>query len=274
MSAQQEQRRLTAPDIRARKGGEPIVSLTSYHAHTARLVDQFCDVILVGDSLGMVMHGLETTVPVTLEMMILQGHAVIRGSKQALVVVDMPFGSYEASKEQAFASAARVMKETGCGAVKLEGGRRMAETIGFLVERGVPVMGHIGLTPQSINTIGSFRAQGREESDWEPILADARAVADAGAFSMVIEAVAEPLARRITGEVAIPTIGIGASAACDGQILVLEDMLGLSPRVPKFVRRYGDLGPGIEAAIRSYAADVRSRAFPGPENVYAMRVKR
>src|SRR5438445_1686964 len=273
MSVQEEIKRLTAPDIRARKGGEPIVVLTSYHAHTARLVDKYCDVILVGDSLGMVMHGLETTVPVTLEMMILQGHAVMRGSKRALVVIDMPFGSYEASKEQAFLSAARVMKETGCGAIKVEGGRRLAETIAFLAERGVPVMGHVGLTPQSINTIGSFRAQGRDEKDWGPIEDDAKAVADAGAFSLVIEAVAEPLARRITGQVAIPTIGIGASPACDGQILVLEDMLGLSPRVPKFVKRYGDLGPGIEAAIQGYAKDVRARAFPGPEHVYPMRPK-
>jgi len=273
MSTQQEIRRLTAPDIRARKGGEPVVSLTSYHAHTARLVDRFCDVILVGDSLGMVMHGFETTVPVTLDMMILQGHAVMRGSRQALVVVDMPFGSYEASKEQAFTSCARVLKETLCGAVKLEGGRRMAETIAFLVERGIPVMGHVGLTPQSINTIGSFRAQGRVEADWAPIEADAKAVADAGAFSVVVEAVAEPLARRITSAVAIPTIGIGASPACDGQILVLEDMLGLSPRVPKFVKRYGDLGPGIEKAISDYAGEVRSRTFPGPEHVYGMRPK-
>jgi 3-methyl-2-oxobutanoate hydroxymethyltransferase len=273
MSAQEEIKRLTAPDIRARKGGEPIVALTSYHAHTARLVDRYCDIILVGDSLGMVMHGFETTVPVTLDMMILQGHAVMRGSKRALVVVDMPFGSYEQSKEQAFASCARVLKETLCGAVKLEGGRRMADTIAFLVERGVPVMGHVGLTPQSINTIGSFRAQGRDEADWEPIEADAMAVADAGAFAVVIEAVAEPLGRRITGQVPIPTIGIGASPACDGQILVLEDMLGLSPRVPKFVRRYGELGPGIEAAIQAYAKDVRSRAFPGPEHVYPMRPK-
>ena len=229
MSIQNEIRRLTAPDIRSRKGGEPIVSLTSYHAHTARLLDAHCDLILVGDSLGMVMHGLETTVPVTLDMMILQGHAVMRGSRRALVVVDMPFGSYEASREQAFMSAARVLKETGCGAIKLEGGRRMAETIAFLVERGVPVMGHIGLTPQSINTIGSFRAQGRDEADWGPIEDDARAVTEAGAFSVVIEAVAEPLARRITAAVPIPTIGIGGSVACDGQILVLEDMLGLSP---------------------------------------------
>ena len=273
MSAQEEIKRLTAPDIRARKRGEPIVCLTSYHAHTARLVDKYCDVILVGDSLGMVMHGFETTVPVTLDMMVLQGHAVMRGSKHALVVIDMPFGSYEQSKEQAFASCARVLKETGCGAIKLEGGRRMAETIAFLVERGVPVMGHVGLTPQSINTIGSFRAQGRDEADWAPIEADAKAVADAGAFAIVIEAVAEPLGRKITEQVPIPTIGIGASPACDGQILVLEDMLGLSPKVPKFVRRYGDLGPGIEAAISGYARDVRSRAFPGPEHVYPMRRK-
>jgi 3-methyl-2-oxobutanoate hydroxymethyltransferase len=273
MSAQGEIKRLTAPDIRARKGGEPIVSLTSYHAHTARLLDPHCDLILVGDSLGMVMHGLETTVPVTLDMMILQGRAVMRGSRRALVAVDMPFGSYEASKEQAFMSAARVMKETGCGAIKLEGGRRMAETIAFLVERGVPVMGHIGLTPQSINTLGSFRAQGRDQADWGPIEEDARAVAQAGAFCVVIEAVAEPLARRITAEVAIPTIGIGGSVACDGQILVLEDMLGLSPRVPKFVRRYGELGPAIEGAVAAYGADVRARIFPGQEHVYQLRAK-
>ena len=264
-------KRLTAPDIAARKGGTPIVALTSYHAHTAMLLDRHCDLILVGDSLGMVMHGLESTVPVTLEMMILQGKAVMRGSRRALVVVDMPFGSYEASKEQAFASAARVLKETGCGAIKLEGGRRMAETIAFLVERGVPVMGHVGLTPQSINVLGGFRAQGRQQADWGPIEEDGRAVAAAGAFSLVIEAVAEPLAARITAEVKIPTIGIGASPACDGQILVLEDMLGLSPRVPKFVRRYAELGPSINAAVENYAKDVRARAFPGPEHVYGLK---
>jgi 3-methyl-2-oxobutanoate hydroxymethyltransferase len=274
MSAQSEARRITAPEIRARKGGEPIVALTSYHAHTARLLDRHCDLLLVGDSLGMVMHGLESTVPVTLDMMILQGRAVMRGSQRALVVVDMPFGSYEASKEQAFGSAARVMKETGCGAIKVEGGRRMADTIAFLAERGVPVMGHIGLTPQSINALGSFRAQGREEEQWGPIEDDARAVSEAGAFSLVIEAVAEPLARRITAAVPIPTIGIGGSAACDGQILVLEDMLGLSQRVPKFVKRYAELGPAIEAAVAAYAADVRSRAFPASEHVYPMRAKK
>lgn len=281
MSIQSTIRRKTSADIRARKNGEPIVMLTSYHAHTAALVDRYCDVILVGDSLGNVMHGFETTIPVTMEMMILQGHAVMRGSQHSLVVVDMPFGSYEASKEQAFHSAARVLKETHCGAVKLEGGERMAETIEFLVQRGIPVMAHIGLTPQSINALGSFRSQGREEAQRlvdgingpGPIQNDAVAVAQAGAFSVVVEAVAEPLARKITETIAIPTIGIGASPACDGQVLVLEDMLGLSPRVPKFVRRYGELGPMIEAAIQGYANDVRSRAFPGPEHVYALKPK-
>jgi 3-methyl-2-oxobutanoate hydroxymethyltransferase len=273
MSVQSVVRRKTAPEIRNRKGGEPIVMLTSYHAHTAALVDRHCDAILVGDSLGNVMHGFETTVPVTLEMMILQGRAVMRGSRHALVVVDMPFGSYEGSKEQAFQSAVRIMKETQCGAVKLEGGVRMAETVAFLSGRGIPVMGHIGLTPQSINTLGSFRAQGREEKTWEPIESDARTIAEAGAFSVVIEAVAEPLARKITEAIAIPTIGIGASAACDGQVLVLEDMLGLSPQMPKFVRRYGNLGPAIEQAVEAYAADVRSRAFPSAEHVYEMKTK-
>lgn len=273
MSVQSETRRLTAADLRARKGGDPIVMLTSYHAHTAALADRYCDAILVGDSLGNVMHGFETTVPVTLDMMILQGRAVMRGSGRALVVVDMPFGSYEASREQAFHSAARILKETHCGAVKLEGGERMAETIAFLSQRGVPVMAHIGLTPQAINVLGSFRAQGRDEADWPRLEADARAIADAGAFSVVIEAVAEPLARRISKMIAIPTIGIGASAACDGQVLVLEDMLGLSPKVPKFVKRYGNLGPSIEAAIKGYAEEVRARAFPGPEHVYGMKTK-
>lgn len=279
MSVQAAIKRKTAPDILARKGGEPIVMLTSYHAHTAALMDRYCDAILVGDSLGNVMHGFETTVPVTLEMMILQGRAVMRGSKQALVVVDMPFGSYEASKEQAFQSAVRIMKETQCGAIKMEGGALMAETIEFLTRRGIPVMAHIGLTPQSINTLGSFKSQGREEATRiaagenvsGPIQEDAKAVAEAGAFSVVVEAVAEPLAKRITEIISIPTIGIGASAACDGQVLVLEDMLGLSPWVPKFVKRYGNLGPGIEAAIQDYANEVRSRAFPGPEHVYGLK---
>jgi 3-methyl-2-oxobutanoate hydroxymethyltransferase len=274
MSIEPTVRRVTAPDIRARKGGNPIVSLTSYHAHTAALLDKHCDLILVGDSLGMVMHGLESTIPVTLDMMILQGKAVMRGSSRALVVVDMPFGSYEASREQAFGSAARIMKETGCGAIKLEGGRRMADTIAFLAERGIPVMGHVGLTPQSINALGGFRTQGRDPADWEPIEQDARAVAQAGAFAVVLEAIAEPLAAKITRDIPIPTIGIGASAACDGQVLVLEDMLGLSPRVPKFVKRYSDLGPAIDRAVATYAAEVRSRSFPAADNVYEMKPRR
>lgn len=272
MSVQSAVKRLTAPDMRARKGGEPIVALTSYHAHTAGLVDQFCDMILVGDSLGMVMHGLETTVPVTLEMMILQGHAVMRGWSRALVVVDLPFGSYEESPEMAFRSASRVLKETGCGAVKLEGGALMAPTVEFLVKRGIPVVGHIGMTPQSINTLGSFKALGRDEADWPQFEADARAISDAGACAIVVEAVAEPLAAKISAEIAAPTIGIGASAACDGQILVLEDMLGLSPWVPKFVKRYADLGPSIARAVEAYAEDVRSRAFPAKEHTYPKRV--
>jgi len=260
-----------APDITAKKGIEPIVSLTAYHAHTAAIADAYCDFLLVGDSLGMVMHGFETTVPVPLELMIMHGRAVVRGAKRALVVVDMPFGTYEESPSVAFRNAARVMKETDCGAVKLEGGRRMAETIRYLVDRGIPVMAHIGLTPQSINVIGGFKAQGREEAQWAAIEEDARLVAEAGAFSVVLEAMAEPLATRITGAIPIPTIGIGASAACDGQILVMEDMLGLSPRVPKFVKEFGAVGAAIDRAIRGYAEEVRARSFPAPEHTYAMR---
>lgn len=271
MSVQSSARRLTAPDIAARKGGDPIVSLTAYHAHTARLLDRHMDFLLVGDSLGMVMHGYETTVPVPLELMIMHGQAVVRGSAHALIVVDMPFGSYEESPQVAFRNAARVMKETGCGAVKLEGGARMEETIRYLTERGIPVMGHIGLTPQSVNVMGGFKTQGREKSEWAAIEEDARAVAEGGAFAVVVEGVAELLAARITKRIAIPTIGIGASAKCDGQILVLEDMLGLSPRVPKFVKRFAELGGAIEAAVASYADEVRSRTFPAEEHTYAMK---
>jgi 3-methyl-2-oxobutanoate hydroxymethyltransferase len=268
MSAEIRTRRLTAVDIHARKGGAPIVSLTSYHAHTARIIDPFVDFILVGDSLGMVMHGLETTIPVTLEMMILQGRAVMRGSQKALVVVDLPFGSYEESPEAAFRSAARVMKETNCGAVKLEGGVRMAETVRFLAERGIPVMGHVGLTPQSFNTMGGFKVQGKDDESAKAVSADAQAIAAAGAFAIVLEGIVEPVARDITAKVPVPTIGIGASPACDGQILVLEDMLGLSPRVPKFAKRYGTLASHIEESVRAYAEDVRQRSFPTEEFVY------
>lgn len=271
MSSHTSPKRLMAPDITALKGVRPIVSLTSYHAHTAAIADKYCDFLLVGDSLGMVMHGYETTVPVPLELMIMHGRAVVRGAKRALVVVDMPFGTYEESPSVAFRNAARVMKETDCGAVKLEGGRRMAETVRYLVERRIPVMAHIGLTPQSINVIGGMKAQGRREAEWAALEEDARAITDAGAFAVVLEAIAAPLADRITQAIPIPTIGIGASANCDGQILVMEDMLGLSPHVPKFVRKFGAIGAAIEDAISSYAEDVRSRRFPAEEHTYAMK---
>lgn len=263
-------KRVTAPDIAKRKGGTPIVALTAYHAHTARIIDPYVDFLLVGDSLGMVMHGYETTVPVPLDLMIMHAQAVVRGSRKALVVVDMPFGSYEESPAVAFRNAARVLKETGCGAVKIEGGTHMAETVRYLTERGIPVMSHIGMTPQAVNMIGSFKPRGRFRSEWAAFEADARAVAEAGAFAVVLEALAELLAARITKEIPIPTIGIGASAECDGQILVLEDMLGLSPRVPKFVKEYAALGEGIETAVKAYAGEVRSRVFPSADYTYPM----
>jgi 3-methyl-2-oxobutanoate hydroxymethyltransferase len=271
MSVHAQTRRITVPHIRAHKGGEPVVVLTCYHAHTARLLDEHVDVMLVGDSLGMAIHGLESTLGVTLEMMILHGQAVVRGAKKALVVVDMPFGSYEESSEMAFRNAARIIQETGATAVKLEGGRRMAATIAYLVQRGVPVMAHVGLTPQGVNVAGGFRTVGRAQAEWPAIEADAAAVAEAGAFAVVLEGMAEPLAARITAQIPIPTIGIGASPACDGQVLVLEDMLGLNPAPPKFVRQYAHLGPAIESAVRDYARDVRERRFPGAENVYPMK---
>ncbi|AJE48529.1 3-methyl-2-oxobutanoate hydroxymethyltransferase [Celeribacter indicus] len=274
MSTQTETiRRVTVPQIRARKGGEPIVSLTAYHAHTAAIAEKYCDFLLVGDSLGMVMHGMESTVGVPLELMIMHGKAVVRGTKRALVVVDMPFGSYEESPSQAFRNAALIMKETQCQAVKLEGGARMAETVRFLTERGIPVMAHIGLTPQSTNIMGGFKTQGREEDSWYFHIEDAKAVAEAGAFAVVVEGVVEPLADKITQAIDVPTIGIGASKSCDGQILVMEDMLGLNDWVPKFVKKFGAVGAAIEEAIAEYAEDVRSRAFPTPENVYSVNKK-
>jgi 3-methyl-2-oxobutanoate hydroxymethyltransferase len=263
-------KRVTAPDIAKRKGGAPIVALTAYHAHTARIIDPYVDMLLVGDSLGMVMHGYETTVPVPLELMIMHAQAVVRGSSRALVVVDMPFGSYEESPSEAFRNAARVMKETGCGAIKIEGGAHMAETIRYLTNRGIPVMSHIGMTPQAVNTIGSFKPRGRVRSEWAAFEEDAHAVAEAGAFAVVLEALAELLAARITKQISIPTIGIGASAECDGQILVLEDMLGLSPRVPKFVKEYAQIGEQIETAVKTYANEVRARVFPSDAYTYPM----
>jgi 3-methyl-2-oxobutanoate hydroxymethyltransferase len=271
MSQHTVTKRLTAPEITARKGAAPIVALTAYHAHTAAIADKYVDFLLVGDSLGMVMHGFESTLPVPLDLMIMHGRAVMRGAKRALIVVDMPFGSYEESPSHAFHNAAKVIKETQCGAIKLEGGKRMGETIRFLAERGIPVMAHIGLTPQSINTLGGFKTQGRTRDQWGAIEEDARIVAEAGAFAMVLEAIAEPLAKKITASVAIPTIGIGASPACDGQILVMEDMLGLSPRVAKFVKEFGKVGAAIEGAIKAYAEEVRARTFPGEGNVYDVK---
>ncbi|MER9757970.1 3-methyl-2-oxobutanoate hydroxymethyltransferase [Mesorhizobium sp. M0166] len=269
MSAFGDTKAITPPDIRSRKGGTPLVCLTAYTTPVARLVDPHCDVVLVGDSVGMVLHGLPSTLGVTLEMMITHGQAVRRGLEQALMVVDLPFGSFEESPEQAFRNAARVMAETGCAAVKLEGGETMAETIGFLAARGVPVMAHVGLTPQAINTIGGYRVQGRG-GDAERIRRDALAVSEAGAFAVVLEKVPEALARRITGEVATPTIGIGASAACDGQILVVDDMLGLFGDFrPKFVKRYAEMGEAATAAIAAYAREVKERQFPAAEHVFA-----
>jgi len=259
---------LSAPQIRARKGQEPIVALTAYHAHFAHLADEWCDILLVGDSVGMVVYGLPSTLPVSLEMMIAHGRAVVRATQHALIVVDMPFGSYEESPAQAFRNAARIMAETGCGAVKLEGGNAMAETVYFLQQRGIPVMGHIGLTPQSSHVLGGFKTQGRDEASWQQIEADAKSLEQAGSFALVIEGVVEPLARKITHNIKIPTIGIGASNVCDGQILVMEDMLGLSNRRPKFVRHYGALGEAMTQAFAAYQADVKSRNFPAEQETY------
>lgn len=262
-------KRVTVPAIRKRKGGEPLVMLTAYTVRMAQLMDAQCDMLLVGDSLGQVIYGLPSTVPVTLEMMAAHGAAVVRGSYHALVVIDMPFGSYESSPQQAFESAARLLKETGAAAVKLEGGAAMAPTVRFLNERGIPVIGHIGLTPQAINVLGGYGARGRSDAERAKLVGDAVAMDEAGAFAIVVEGVVEPIAVEITKAVQCPTIGIGASAQCDGQVLVAEDMLGLFERTARFVKRYDDLSGRISAAVETYAAEVRSRAFPGPEQVYA-----
>ncbi|MCB2102444.1 MAG: 3-methyl-2-oxobutanoate hydroxymethyltransferase [Rhodobacterales bacterium] len=264
-------KRISVPDIARHKGGDPVVCLTAYSAPMAGFLDSAVDLLLVGDSLGMVVYGLPSTLGVTLDMMIAHGAAVVRGSSRACVVVDMPFGSYQESPQQAYRNAARVMAETGCQAVKLEGGTEMAETIAFLVARGIPVMGHVGLRPQSVHVAGGFRSHGRSEAEAMAIMADARAVAQAGAFSFVIEGTVEPLAARITREVPVPTIGIGASPQCDGQVLVAEDLLGLfADFTPKFVRRYAELGEQVSAAAAAYADDVRARRFPGPEHCFGL----
>ncbi|WP_127143161.1 3-methyl-2-oxobutanoate hydroxymethyltransferase [Pelagibacterium montanilacus] len=259
---------LTPPDIIARKGGDPLVCLTAYTTPVAKLVDGHCDLILVGDSVGMVVHGLDNTLGVTMEMMILHGQAVRRGLRHALMVVDLPFGAYEAGPDQAFANAVRLVKETGCDAIKIEGGVHMAETIRFLTERSIPVVAHIGLTPQSIRRFGGYKVQGRGDAA-DHVLADAVAVSEAGAFAVVVESVPESLGTRITEAIAVPTIGIGASATCDGQILVVDDMLGMfTDFTPKFVKRYGELAGHAQEAIARYAEEVRTRTFPGPDHVY------
>lgn len=271
-------RKLTVPDIRARKrrdGAQPLVCLTAYTVLTARLLDAHTDLLLVGDSLGMVIYGFDTTIGVTMDMMIAHGQAVMRGAKRACVIVDMPFGSYQESPEVAFRNAARIMKEVGCAGIKIEGGVEMAATVKFMSERGIPVLGHVGLMPQSVNTAGGFKAQGRDEVQAEKIVEDAKALADAGAFAVVVEGTMEPIARRITDEIDVPTIGIGGSPACDGQILVTEDMSGLFTEFkPKFVKRYMDLGSGLAEAARLYADEVRSGVFPSEEHCFGVKKKK
>ena len=265
-------KRLTVPALRRRKvdgvTAEPIVMLTAYTARQAQLLDAHCDLLLVGDSLGQVIYGLPSSVPVTLDMMAAHGAAVVRGSYHAVVVVDMPFGSYEQSPAQAFANASRLLKETGCAGVKLEGGQAMAETVAFLVQRGIPVIGHVGLTPQAVNVLGGYNSRGRDEAEARKIVSDAVALDQAGAFAIVVEGVVEPIAVEVTKAVACPTIGIGGSAQCDGQVLVTEDMLGMFERVPRFVKRYAELSDVVSDAAARYAAEVRARTFPGIEQTY------
>jgi 3-methyl-2-oxobutanoate hydroxymethyltransferase len=272
MSATGSSKRLTPTRIRAMKGGTPIVCLTAYTTPTARLLDPHCDLLLVGDSLGMVLYGMETTIGVTLDMMIAHGKAVMRGVSNACVVVDMPFGTYQESKEIAFRNAVRIVQETGCDAIKLEGGEEMVETIGFLTARGIPVLGHIGLMPQQIHTAGGYRSVGHSEHDTAKVRRDAHAVGGSGAFAIVVEGTVEPLAREVTAAIPVPTIGIGASSACDGQILVSDDMLGLfNDFTPRFVKRYEELGNRVSRAAEEYAREVRSREFPTPEHTFKRR---
>ena len=268
MSVHSATKPITVPDLRRMKG-TPQVWLTAYTTPMAQRLDEHCDALLVGDSLGMVLYGLPSTLSVSLEMMIQHGAAVVRGSSHACVIVDMPFGSYQQSPAQAFASAARVLADTGASAVKLEGGTEMAETIAFLTTRGIPVCGHVGLMPQSVNVAGGFRATGRTQDEAAKVTADAQAVADAGAFAVVLEGTLEPIAAAITRQVAVPTIGIGASAECDGQVLVIDDVLGtFNDFTPRFVKRYATLGEDISRAAAAYAADVRARAFPAQEHTF------
>ncbi|KGE02454.1 3-methyl-2-oxobutanoate hydroxymethyltransferase [Rhizobium sp. YS-1r] len=272
MSVPAKQGRITPKRIRSMKGGQPIVCLAAYTTPMARLLDAHCDLLLVGDSLGMVLYGMETTVSVTLDMMIAHGQAVMRGVKNACVAVDMPFGSYQESREVAFRNAVRLLQETGCDAVKLEGGEEMAETIAFLTTRGVPVLGHIGLMPQQVHTAGGYRSVGHSDEESAKLRRDASAIGSSGAFAVVIEGTVETLARELTAQVEVPTIGIGASSACDGQILVSDDMLGLfNDFTPRFVKRYDELGQRVRKAAEDYAREVRARQFPGPEHTFKRR---
>jgi len=272
MSTFTRKRRTTVPQIRARKGGEPVACLTAYTAPVAKHLDPHLDLLLVGDSMAMVIYGMDSTVGVTVDMMIAHGKAVVRATEQALVVVDLPFGSYQESPQQAFRTAAKVMAETGCQAVKIEGGQEMAETVRFLTERGVPVLAHVGLMPQSVNTAGGFKARGRDDAEAQRIIADAEAMAEAGAFAIVVEGVMEPLAREITRRVDVPTIGIGASPSCDGQILVTDDLVGMfTDFKPKFVKRYANLGDELQKAAAAFADDVRNRRFPEPEQCFGIK---
>jgi 3-methyl-2-oxobutanoate hydroxymethyltransferase len=272
MSTFTRKRRTTVPQIRARKGGEPIACLTAYTAPVAKHLDPHLDLLLVGDSMAMVIYGMDSTVGVTVDMMIAHGKAVVRATEQALVVVDLPFGSYQESPQQAFRTAAKVMAETGCQAIKIEGGREMAETVRFLTERGVPVLAHVGLMPQSVNTAGGFKARGRDDAEAQRIIADAEAIAEAGAFAIVVEGTLEPVAREITRRVDVPTIGIGASPSCDGQILVTDDLVGMfTDFKPKFVKRYANLGDELQKAAAAFADDVRNRRFPEPEQCFGIK---
>lgn len=271
MSQATNRKKMTIRDIAGRKGGEPIVCLTTYSAALTRLIDPHADLLLVGDSLATAQHGFDTTVQITLDQMIFHTQSAMRAGPTSVVIVDMPFGCYEASPQAAFASAARIMKETGADGVKLEGGEKMAPTIRFLTENGIPVLAHIGLLPQSINATGGYRVVGRSGAEEERLRRDAKAIEEAGAFAVVMEGMVEPVARHLTGMLKIPTIGIGASSACDGQVLVTDDLLGLFDWTPKFVRRYANLRETITEAVAAYAGDVRSRSFPAEAETYPVK---
>lgn len=271
MSTHTNSQRITIPRIKSLKGKGRIVSLTAYTTPMSALMDEFVDLIIVGDSTGMVAYGMDSTLSVTLDMMIRHGQAVVKGSSRACVIIDMPFASYQESPQQAFRNAAKVMAETGAQGVKLEGGNEMLETVDFLTSRGIPVMPHIGLMPQHVNTMGGYKFQARTTEDIEQLVALALAFERCNAFSLLIEGTSEAAARNVTEAVRIPTIGIGASPACDGQVLVTEDALGLfSDYTPRFVKRYIDLSALIRDAFARYEHDVRTGSFPALEHCFGV----